>query len=84
MSILDIAGMEAKVDASHKLIALRKVADELQDAYEDVIEKIRSGNYTEADINSAENLFNMLKETTKSVYKTYRDMCDDLTKKLDK
>lgn len=82
MSILDIADMESKVDASHKLLALRKVADELQDAYEDVIEKIRSGNYTEADITSAENLFNMLKETTKSVYKTYRDMCDDATKKI--
>lgn len=81
-AVLDIAGMEDKVDGSHKLIALRKIVYELQDAYEEAIEKIKSGNYTAEDLTYAENMFNMLKEATKSVYETYRDMCDDPSKQI--
>lgn len=81
-AVLDIAGMEDKVDGSHKLIALRKIVYELQDAYEEAIEKINSGNYTAEDLTYAENMFNILKEATKSVYETYRDMCDDPSKQI--
>lgn len=81
-AVLDIAGMEDKVDGSHKLIALRKIVYELQDAYEEAIEKIKSGNYTAEDLTYAKNMFNMLKEATKSVYETYRDMCDDPSKQI--
>lgn len=82
LTVLDITGMEDKVDGAHKLIALRKIVYELQDAYEEAIEKIKSGNYTEEDLTYAENMFNMLKEATKSVYETYRDMCDDPSKQI--
>lgn len=81
-AVLDMTGMEDKVDGSHKLIALRKIVYELQDAYEEAIEKIKSGNYTAEDLTYAENMFNMLKEATKLVYKTYRDMCDDPSKQI--
>ena len=82
LTVLDITGMEDKVDGSHKLIALRKIVYELQDAYEEAIEKIKSGNYAAEDLTYAENMFNMLKEATKSVYETYRDMCDDPSKQI--
>ncbi len=82
LTVLDITGMEDKVDGSHKLIALRKIVYEFQDAYEDAIEKIKSGNYTEEDITYAENMFNMLREATKSVYETYRDICNDPSKQI--
>ncbi len=83
LTVLEIADMETKVDGAHKLIALRSIVYELQDAYEDAIAKIKAGNYTEDDLNYAKNMFNMLKESTKSVYETYRDMCaDDPSKQI--
>lgn len=82
LKVLEIADLQDKVDGSHKLIALKKLAYQLQDAYEDAIEKIKSGNYTQEDLDYAQNMFNMLKETTKSVYETYRDMCDDPSKQI--
>lgn len=81
-TVLDMAGLEGKVEGSHKLIALRKIVYELQDGYEEAIDKINSGNYTEHDLSYAENMFNMLKEATKSVYETYRGMCDDPSKQI--
>lgn len=82
LTVLDITGIEDKVDSSHKLIALRKIVYELQDAYEEAIEKIKSGTYTAEDLTYAENMFNILKEATKSVYETYRDMCKDASKQV--
>lgn len=82
LTVLDITGIEDKVDGSHKLIALKKIVYELQNAYEEAIEKVNSGNYTAEDLTYAENIFNMLKEATKSVYETYRDMCDDPSKQI--
>lgn len=77
LTVLDIADVESKVDGAHKLIALKQITYQLQDAYEDAIEVIKSGDYTEEDLTYAKNMFDMLKETTKSVYSTYRDMCKD-------
>lgn len=82
LTVLDIADVEGKVDGSHKLIALRQIASQLQDSYEDAIEKIRSGSYEEKDLEYAKNMFSMLKETTKSIYETYRDMCTDAGKQI--
>lgn len=82
LTVLDITGIEDKVDGSHELIALKKIVYELQNAYEEAIEIIKSGNYTAEDLTYAENMFNMLKEATKSVYETYRDMCDDPSKQI--
>ena len=82
LTVLDITGIEDKVDGSHKLIALKKIVYELQNAYEEAIEKVNSGNYTAEDLTYAENIFNMQKEATKSVYETYRDMCDDPSKQI--
>ena len=81
-AVLDIAGMEDKVDGSHKLIALLKFFYELKYEYYYAMFKIKSGNYTAEDLTYAENMFNMLKEATKSVYETYRDMCDDPSKQI--
>lgn len=77
LSILDITGLEAKADGYHKLLALRKVESELQAAYEAAITKVNSGEYTEQDISAAKNMFEMLRETTKTIYETYRDMYED-------
>lgn len=82
LSLLDIAGAEKKVDGTHKMIALRKISEDLQDSYEDALEKINSGNYTEEDVARAENAFNMLKETSKEIYKTYIEMSDDPDKQI--
>lgn len=82
LTVLDITGIEDKVDGSHKLIALKKIVYELQNAYEEAIEKVKSGSYTAEDLTYAENMFNMLKEATKSVYESYRDMCDDPSKQI--
>lgn len=79
---LDVMGAKDKVDGAHKLVALKKIVYELQDAYEEAIERIKSGNYTKEDLTYAENMFNMLKEATKSVYETYRDMCEDPSKQI--
>lgn len=81
-TVLDIADIEDKVDGSHKLIALRQIAAHLQDSYEDAIEKIKSGSYEEKDLEYAKNMFSVLKETTKSAYETYRDMCTDAGKQI--
>lgn len=77
LSVLDSTGIEGKVDGYHKLLALRKVERELQTAYKASIEKIQSGEYEEADVTAVNNMFQMLRETTKSIYTTYRDMCQD-------
>lgn len=82
LKVLEGTGIKGKVDGSHKLLALRKITYQLQDAYEDAIEKIKSGEYTKEDLDYAQNMFNMLKETTKSVYETYRDMCEDPNKQI--
>lgn len=74
MTVLDMTGLEDKADGYHKLLALRKIESELQTAYEEAISVINSGTYTEADVSAAKNMFEMLKETTKSIYETYRDM----------
>ena len=76
LTVLEIADTQTQVDGTYKLLALKKIVYELQDAYEDAIEKIKSGNYTEDDLTYAKNMFDMLKESTKSVYETYRGMCD--------
>jgi len=77
MSVLDSTGVEDKVDGYHKLLALRKVEQELQTAYKASIEKIQSGEYEESDVTAVNNMFKMLRETTKNIYTTYRDMCED-------
>lgn len=74
MTVLDVTGLEDKADGYHKLLALRKIESELQTAYEEAISVINSDTYTEADISAAKNMFEMLKETTKNIYETYRDM----------
>lgn len=81
-SVLDATGLESKADGYHKLLALRKVESELQDAYEAAIAKVNSGEYTEQDISAAKNMFEMLKETTKTIYETYRGMYEDDPSKL--
>lgn len=77
LSVIDSTGLDKKVDGYHKLLALRKVELELQDAYQEAIDKIHSGDYTEDDLKAVDNMFQMLRETTKSIYSTYRDMCED-------
>lgn len=81
-SVLEITGLEDKVDGADKLVALKTVVNGLQDSYEETIEKIKSGSYSEEDIKYAQNLFDMLKEATKSVYETFRDMTGDASKKI--
>jgi hypothetical protein len=76
-SVLDIADIEKPVDAAHKLLALRKIECDLQREYAEAIETVRSGNYTEDDLKKVDNLFNLLKETTKDIYTTYKEMCID-------
>ena len=74
MTVLDATGLEDKADGYHKLLALRKVESELQKAYQEAISVVNSGTYTDADISAAKNMFEMLRETTKTIYETYRDM----------
>lgn len=80
--LLEIGGLEDKVDGAHQLVALRKISGELQKGYEDAIEKINSGDYTQEDMTYAENMFRMMKENSKAIYSTYRDMCDDPGKQI--
>lgn len=94
MTVLDATGLEDKANGYHELLALRKVESELQSAYQEAIAVINSGTYTDADISAAKNLFEMLRETTKTIYETYRDMntanpskqiwCNEQISKLEK
>jgi len=94
MTVLDATGLEDKADGYHELLALRKVESELQSAYQEAIAVINSGTYTDADISAAKNMFEMLRETTKTIYETYRDMnaadpskqiwCNEQISKLEK
>ena len=72
-----MADIEKPVDAAHKLLALRKIESDLQKEYAEAVRTIRSGTYTEDDLKKVDNLFQMLKETTKDIYSTYKDMCID-------
>ena len=45
--------------------------------YSVAVRTIRSGTYTEDDLKKVDNLFQMLKETTKDIYSTYKNMCID-------
>ena len=76
-SLLEIAVDEDDIDAEHKLIALRKIESDLEEAYKDAIEKIRSGSYDEDDLEYAKNMFDALKETEISIYRAYLELCDD-------
>ncbi len=82
LSVIDITRLEDKTDCWQKLVVLREIAYQIQDGYEDAINVVRSGNYTEEELTYAENMFNMLKQITTSVYETYRDMCDDPSKQI--
>lgn len=77
LSVLDIYDLEEKTDGALTLFTLRKIVYDLQKGYEKAIEKIKSGDYTKDDLEYAKNMFKMLKEATKSVYETYRDMYTD-------
>lgn len=88
-SLLDITGGEKKVEAYCKLLSLQNISNDTQAAFEKAVEKIQTGvftedtenvlpgQYTEEDLKTVENLFNVLKETNITIYKTYRDMCVD-------
>ena len=81
-TVLDITGLEDRVNGTEKLLTLRNVVNDLQESYESTLEKIHSGQYTEEDVKYAQNIFDMLKEATKNVYEAYRDMIDDPSKKI--
>lgn len=88
-SLLEITGGQEKAEAYSKLLSLQNIANDTHDAFEAAVKKVQSGMYTEdtenvqpgqytsEDLRNVENLFNVLKETHITIYKTYRDMCVD-------
>lgn len=69
-SILGGTNLETKTDAAHTLVAQRKIQEELKHKYEILFNKFNSGNYDDGDIEAFKNVFNLLKENTKAMYKT--------------
>lgn len=82
LAVVNLTGMEGKGNGVHKLIAQREIVHQLQDTYEKAIEKIRSEEYNQEELTYPQNVFDMLKEATKTVCETYRDMCTDPGKQI--
>ena len=69
-SFLEGTNLETKTDAAHALVAQRKIHEELKHKYEILFNKFNSGNYDDGDVEAFKNVFNLLKENTKEMYKT--------------
>ena len=88
-SLLEITGGQEKAEAYSKLLSLQNIANDTHQAFRKAVEKVQGGvytddlnnvqpgQYTSQDLREVENLFNLLKETNLTIYKTYRDMCID-------
>ena len=88
-SILEISGGQEKYEGYAKLLSLQTIEIDTRRAFERAVEKVRTGfytkdkdnvqpdQYTDDDLKAVENLFEVLKETNITIYKTYRDMCID-------
>lgn len=76
-SLLAMTGGQEKAEAYSKLLSLQNIANDTSISFKKAVEKVQSGKYTSEDLREVENLFNLLKETNLTIYKTYRDMCID-------
>lgn len=74
-SILEITGGQEVTEAYSKLLSLQNIANDTRTAFEAAVAKVQSGDYTSDDLDTVENLFNLLKQTHITIYETYRDMC---------
>lgn len=74
-TLLDATEMKNDIDAEHKMVALRKVYSDLQEAYEEAVENIRLGKCGEEDFKYLDNMFEAMKKIEITIYETYRDMC---------
>lgn len=88
-SLMEISGGQEKAEGYAKLLSLQNIAYDTRIAFRKAVEKVQSGVYTEDsanagvgqytddDLETVENLFQVLKQTHLAIYKAYRDMCVD-------
>ena len=88
-SLMEVSGGQEKAEGYAKLLSLQNIAYDTRIAFRKAVEKVQSGVYTEDsanagvgqytddDLKTVENLFQVLKQTHLTMYKTYRDMCVD-------
>ena len=76
-SAFEITGLSEKAKNIEMLTGVESYKYALNKAYEAKAETIRSGVYTEEDLQSCERLFELCKATTQKEYELMYELCDD-------
>lgn len=76
-SAFDATGLSEKAKNIEMLTGIESYKYALNSAYEAKAETIRSGVYTEEDLQSCERLFELCKATTQKEYELMYELCDD-------
>lgn len=76
-TIYDIMGVTDKGDALAGVYASQHYSDDLVNAYEMYADKLKSGNYTQADVDMCKQMFELAKAAKIDEYTNIQTLCND-------
>lgn len=81
--VFEISGISDRVDAMESLMANSHITLEAQQGYYQAMDVLKSGNFTDADVSNAQQMFDLYKATKISQYENVLELVESRPRKYD-